>query len=267
MHEQRTDRVRGDIQVTQTERQIRTDRMRHEFETVQREDRLRGEREEATVRKEIDDATFDSQIKKLEALERLDQESERARQELREGNLRLEAELNDLGQDKASQRELARLQAVKDLGVEALIATADTDRARDLTDLEKHRASEQTKQVTAEAVAKEKEAAKAEQARLLEKLSDSAESKADAIVQAYKDAMAAQQQTTQQAFSAMGQAGQANVHIIQPGGQPIVTGQTPAAGAQGETAEQAPKRVLLCPQCRTENEEAARHCKSCGHKL
>ena len=273
LHEQRTDRVRADLEVARAERGLRVDQMRHESELTQQTDILQFQKRQAEFSRENEQKTFANQIEKLQALQHLEQDQLRFRQDMTERKSRLDAELEALGEDKASERILARMQAAKDLGVEALIATADSDKAQMLADLEKHKASEQTKQVTSEALTQQKaetdkaldaqqKASEAERAKLQDRLVDSADAKADAIVQAYRDAMAAQQQTAQQALSSMGQMGQANVHLV--GGQPVVPGQP---GAPQQPAAGQPQRVLICSQCRAENPETARCCSNCGEKL
>lgn len=273
LHEQRTDRVRADLEVARAERGLRVDQMRHESELTQQTDILQFQKRQAEFSRENELKTFANQIEKLQALQHLEQDQLRFQQDMTERKSRLDAELEALGEDKASERILARMQAAKDLGVEALIATADSDKAQMLADLEKHKASEQTKQVTSEALTQQKaetdkaldaqqKASEAERAKLQDRLVDSADAKADAIVQAYRDAMAAQQQTAQQALSSMGQMGQANVHLV--GGQPVVPGQP---GAPQQPAAGQPQRVLICSQCRAENPETARCCSNCGEKL
>jgi len=258
------------VEVARTERQMRVERMKLEFQAVRDKDALAFRQQEAAVKKEIDDATFDSQLKKLEALDRLDRETTRFQAEMAERQRRVDSEMKMLEDDKASQRELARIREVKGLSVEALMATAGPDIARVLAEVEKHRASEETKRTAGAEVEKVRAEAQSQQAQMMERLAAAAEDKAAALLQAMKDAMAVQQQTTQQAFQAMGQMGQGahpQVTVVPGvGGQPLVVGQTPGMVPHA-ALDPAARRVVVCAQCRTENDEKARFCSNCGNKL
>ncbi len=276
LHQQRMDRLRGDVELVQAERKLRVERMKLEFDTAQREAQRQGELADARIRTQIDGITFDTQLKKIQALELVDRERTRFELDMYERKRRLDTEIKALEDDKSSARELARIQVLRDVKVEALIAASSPEVAARLVDLEKHRASETTKQVASADVEKVRQEARAEQAKLLDRLVSEAEAKAALAAQAYKDAMSMQAQTMQQAFGAMAQVahgGQPQVTVVPGmGGAPVVLGQPGMVGVPGTTppaaqgGQQNP-RVLVCASCRRENDPAARFCGNCGKPL
>ena len=114
--------------------------------------------------------------------------------ELDERRRRMDSELELLEEEKGAERELARIRAPRISAQEALIVMAGERQAQVLGDVVKHKATEQRLTATGDVIAAEREAARLEQMRLLEKLTDAERSKADAIAKAFREALAAQRE-------------------------------------------------------------------------
>jgi len=235
LHQQRMDRLQGEVQIAQADRRSRID----VFEREMKE-------RHAELDRRIKQGQFDDQLAKLERV-----------QQLNADYVRRQAELAEMRADKSAQRELARLGAIKELGVEALVATADVANAEILAKMKMHESSQQTAQIEAQTGAAHLEASKQEQARMYERMLEQGKSHVDALAQAFREGMAGQQQIAQGGFAAMGPMGPAQANVGQPGGQ------TPSPGQPGTPAG----KVLVCPKCRAENAETARFCAACGTQL
>ncbi|MCL4205625.1 MAG: hypothetical protein KJ000_24350 [Pirellulaceae bacterium] len=254
LHEQRIDRVQGELSVTRAERHVRLDELERQVRQARDEDTLKMQQRQAELQRQLQSATFQDQITKLAELNRLNAEFLRQRQQLDLDRQRSETELALLREDRAAQREMARLQAVKDLGVEALVATSSTANAEILARMKMHEASQQAAMEQARTSAAHQQSHRAEQERLYERLIESGKSQVDAIAQAYREGMAGQQAIAQGGFGALGQAAQATPAAVSPGPA------QPAAGA-------ATGKVVVCSSCRTENPPTARFCAQCGNAL
>jgi hypothetical protein len=223
---------------------------------------------------------------------------------------KLDAEMQELKADKTALRELERLRALKDVSVETLMVTADAPHAQMLlareqmkiqADLEKHKSSEQTRQVTGQTQTEQKvaemkaahaEAAKMEQSLLYQQMLKDQQANAERLAQAYREGMQGQQNISQTGFSAMGQMGHGGM-FLPPGGMPgpgygpfpqppygqvpppYPYGQPPApyppAGPYSPPPQAAPPQgpapVVVCAKCRAENPKTARFCSNCGGEL
>lgn len=254
LHEQRIDRTQGELTVTRAERNVRLDELERQVRRARDEDALKMQQRQAEVQRELQQGTFQSQIAKLAELNRLNAEFLRQRQQLDLDRQRSEAELALMREDRAAQREMARLQAVKELGVEALVATSDAANAEILARMKMHEASQQAAQEQARLGVAHQQMHKTEQERLYERLIESGKSQADAIAQAYREGMAGQQAIAQTGLGALGQA--AHPPWAPPGTAPAA-GPPPAPGPAAD-------KVVVCSSCRTENPPTARFCAQCG---
>jgi hypothetical protein len=117
---------------------------------------------------------------------------------------RLKLELETLRDDQSSKRELERLQAMSQVGTEVLIATAGTANAQLLADLKKHEASQEA--IKAQASSAPNAELNAERLRLYEQMNATERAKAEAVADAYKMAMQAQQQSVNQMIGGLAQA-------------------------------------------------------------
>jgi hypothetical protein len=187
-------------------------------------------------------------------LNRLNADFLRQRQQLDMDRQRSETELALLREDRAAQREMERLQVVKGLGVEALVATSDAANAEILARMKMHEASQQAAMEQARTGAAHQQLHRAEQERLYERLIESGKSQVDAIAQSYREGMAGQQSIAQTGLGAVGHAAHTTSPSVTPGdAQPAV------GGATG--------KVVVCSSCRTENPPTARFCAQCGNAL
>lgn len=260
IHEQRIDRVQGDLAITRAERAVRLDELERQVRGAREDDTLKLQQRQAELQRQLQQGTFQDQLAKLRALNELNGDFLRQRQQLDLDRQQSETELALMREDRAAQRETVRLQAAKELGVEALVATADVANAEILARMKMHEATQQAAQEQARQGAAQQQLQKQEQDRLVERLMEAGKSQAEAIAQAYREGMAGQQAIAQAGFGAVG-------HATQPGWTPVVSAPagTPG-GAQAPAAGQTGK-VVVCSSCRTENLPAARHCMQCGKAL
>ena len=278
LHRQRVGQVQGEVEFAQVERRRRVEQVAAEIHLAREHEEVDLRRRKAEAEQDIAGMTFRNQIEKMTALQRLNAEYTQSQFEMHQRQQRFDAELVELRADKASQRDLERLHVLKDLGPDALIATTDLERGKLL--LEKHRISEQTKQVTGESqteqrLATEKaarlEAAQSEQLQHFRQMFEAQQADKERLAQAYREGMSGQQFVAQQGFTAMGQMGHANVIIpaagVAPPGQygPGAGPQGPAAPAGGAQPSSPP--VVICAKCRAENPKTNRCCGNCGAQL
>ena len=263
LHEQRIDRVQGELAVTRAERNIRLDELERQVRQARNEEALKMQQRQAEVQRQMQQGTFQDQMAKLAELNRLNAEYLRQRQQFDLERRRSETELAMLREDRAAERERARLQAVKDLSVEALVATADKGNAEILARMKMHEATQQATQEQARLGAIQQQAQQQEYDRLVERLMEAGKSQAEAIAQAYREGLAGQQAIAQAGFGAVGMAARA----LPPGWPPAASSPAGASGGVPGPAAGEAAKVLVCGSCRTENPPAARHCMQCGKPL
>ena len=168
-------------------------------------------------------------------------------------------EIESLKKDKEQDREIAKVKALSDVSLEALIATSGPEQAAMLAELRK---TEQLKDMTEEqilALAAEKspEVAKAFQDKfksmgggkvesLYEKMLEEKDKAAVMMKEVFEKAMDTQRDVSVAAASSAGGAGAARQE---------------AEETKGKEA------ILLCPNCRAEVPAGDKHCSNCGNKI
>jgi hypothetical protein len=302
LHQQRADRLQGEIVLVQAERQARVERIEMDLRLTRQREDLALEQRRKQFEQELATKTSQDQMEKLRAMQQANAEFQRQQHELYERRTRLDAELADARTDKAAEHELARLRLLKDANVETLIVAADLEHATLLAnheqvkaqvDLEKHKATEQARQAAgqnaiderlAQMQAAHSEASKAEQAQLYQQMLQSQQAGMERVAQAYREAMQGQQQVGQQALGTLGQMGQQAFGAMGQMGQPSAAPATPPAqwtpvqyvapvpgvpAGPGPAAPgvPAPGPVVICTKCRAENPKTARYCSNCGGQL
>ena len=197
VHEQRMETLRSDVEVAEAERKSRVAILEKELAVRLEAQQLEMEKRRKEWEMEVADRESTSQMDRLQKVQEMNLQMQERQQ-------KMQVDMEELKSDKSHRREMERVQAMGQLGTEALIATANSDNASMLADLKKHESTEQSKRHEAE-ISNQTEL-NDERLQMYEKMNEAERSKADAIAQAYKEAMQSQQSTVQQAISGIAQA-------------------------------------------------------------
>lgn len=197
LHQQRQEAVQTEIAVGRADRSRRVAILEAETRSRLAAEQLQVDQQRQNWEREVREKKSTNQLERLSKLQEINATfAERQR--------RSEIELENLKDDSSHRRDVERIQAMSALSVEALIATAKTDNASLLADLKKHEASQsatRTQQEIAHA-----QQLNDERLRIYEKLNDTERAKADAIAEAFKQAMQSQQGSVQQMIGGLAQA-------------------------------------------------------------
>jgi len=265
LHGQRMDRVQGEIQIAQAERGQRVELIQvetlksHEFAKLEIASR-KSELERNINR----DAGLD-QLARLAQVQQMNLSFEREMREMKRTDQKQDAELEVLKEDKVSQRELARIQALRGMSAIELLATSP--QAALLADVLKHKSTNQAAVAMAQSQATAAQANDSRLEELRSKLTQSERDGAERAIAALKEAMQSQQATFGQ-FGSMIESVTKNL-APQPGSTVVVSGGTavPVHPAGAAPADATGRKVLVCSSCRTENPESNRFCHQCGKGL
>ena len=168
LNENRVADLKGEMALATAERNNKIDVLEDELKTRQAESDLNRERYAKEQEIELDRLGTESQLDKLARIKQMKLDN-------KERELRLLAEVETLREDKASQRNIDRINAMKGMSTEELLATAGTENAEILAGVKNNDALTNERQAMNERfLAQEKE-------------------KQDAITAALKDAMTTQQ--------------------------------------------------------------------------
>ncbi len=197
VHQQRMENLQTEIAVSQADRSRRVAILEVETRSRLADEQLQVDQRRQAWELDVRDKKSASQLDRLAKLQELNvQFSERQR--------RTQVELDNLKDDGAHRREVERIQAMAGLGAEALIATAKIDNASLLLDLKKHEANQSASRSQSELA--QAQQFNDERRRAYEQLNETERAKADAIADAYKLALQAQQGTVQQMIGGLTQA-------------------------------------------------------------
>lgn len=188
LHDQKMEEIRGSVEIAKADRVRKVAIIQAELASRMAQEKLEIQKRQQEWELENRNKRSDSQITRLQKLQEMNaQFSER--------QMRLQVEMENLKEDSASKRELDRIQAMTNVSSDVLIATASSANAALLADLKKSEASNTDR-------------AKHDQERLkmYEKLNETERAKADAIADAYKMAMQAQQSSVQQMIGGLSHA-------------------------------------------------------------
>lgn len=197
LHEQKMEEIKADLEVSRDERRRKLAVLEAELQTRLATEKLTVEKQQKEWELELKQQKSANQIERLQKVQEMNARFAEQQQ-------RMQLELETLKEDSAHKREIERMQAMGSLSTEAMIATAGSDNAALLADLKKHEASQETAKV--QATHSTDAALNEERLRMYEKMNDSEKAKADAIAQAYKDAMQAQQANVSQMIGGLAQA-------------------------------------------------------------
>ncbi len=192
---------------------------------------------------------------------------------------------------QAQEFELARMERLKDLPPEAVVAVADAERGRIIADMQRTEAMKgmTEQQILAMAAQNQPEAAQAlaeiakaaaegrmgqEQVELYERLLRESEQASTRVEQAWRTTADKIQETAHKALDSqregMVEIARATSHppsegqpptvvVTGPGGTPTVVGGPLGAGASGD--------VILCRRCGTRSPVGTRFCTNCGYEF
>ena len=208
VHQQRMEELRAGVEVAETERKSRVAILEQELAARLDQQKLDMEKRRKEWELEVADRESTSQFDRLKMVQEMNLQ-------MQERQKKMELEMQELTADKGHQREMERLDTVGRLGTDALIATANSDNASVLADLKKH-----------ESGAANLNEMNEERLRMYEKMNETEKAKADAIAQAYKDAMQSQQTTVQQAITGISQASTPASPMMPPPMTPIPSAPT-----------------------------------------
>ena len=289
VHQQRGERLQAEIEVARQEHINRVGLLESELKRALDSEQLETEKRRKQWDLEVAQKESQNQLDRMAALQRLNHQAAQRELDVYERRKRLDLELQDLQDDKLHARLLARFQAMATLGTEAMVAVADAENAALLADLKKHEATQQAAVAQAEIAARSQ--LDEQRVTMYEKLSEAEKSKADAIANAFREAMQGQQQNVQQMIASLGGVGQEQAKAQQPTVvvPPVMPGTTsnvtvvgPAANKPGQDASQDSSGPVAdspdehsvqttppgaCPACQAKNPAGARFCSGCGAKL
>lgn len=197
VHDQRADVIRTDLEVARANRQ-------KQIALIQAELNNRLAQEKLDVQKRQDQWDLESKTQRSNSqLDRLQRVQEMNAQ-FAEKEQRLQLDMENLKADSSGRRELERIRLIGTLGTDALIATAGEANASILADLKRHEASQDA--IKANATSNSAAELNEERLKLYERLNETERAKADAVSDAYKLAMQAQQASVNQMIGGLAQA-------------------------------------------------------------
>lgn len=264
-HAQRISRLKGEIQLDQATTQQRVSLLQLETSKSHQTAALEMTRRKSELEREVTRNTGLDQIERLKQVQEMNLALARAQQEMKLADRRQEQELLVLKEDRAAQRQVDVMMASRGMSKYELLATSQN--ASIIADVMKHGASAKATVGVANAQAMASQGTSSREQALQQQLLDSQKENMDKVIAAYKEAMQGQQSGFQQ-FGTTIESVTRNLAPQPP--QVIATGggATSSPGQHGTSAgPPAGKKVILCPQCRTENEEQDRHCRRCGKDL
>ena len=197
LHKERMEGIRADVEIAEATRQSRVQIIEAELASEIEDKKLAMERRRKEWELEVAEKESLGQMERLQKVQEMN--SRFAEQEQR-----MKIEMENLKADSESKRELDRIKAMAGLSTEALVATASADNAALLADMKKHESTQDS--LAARATAQPAGELNEERLRMYEKMNEVEKSKADAIAEAYKTAMQAQQGIVQQTIGGLAQA-------------------------------------------------------------
>ena len=229
VHEQKIEDVRLNVDLAKAERARKIAIIQSELETRLAHDKLEIEKRqqqwELAHRKDRSNNQFD----RLQRMQEMNAQ-------FAERQMRMQVDMENLKADGASKRELDRIQALSQVSADVLIATVSTENAALLADLKKaelgrsNRPRDKHQQPSGYRSRADESTPRSrideERMRLYEKMNETERAKADAIADAYKMAMQAQQASVHQMIGGLAQASSAQSNPS-PFGPPPVSHATP----------------------------------------
>lgn len=248
-NERDINRVASDIDMENAFARQRIQTVELEMKAGEEANALEIEKRRDLWKVELQSKTWGSQLERLEAVQKLNQDQSRFEMDLLERKNRLEAELEITRKAQEQKFELDRMAKFKDFGENGLLGLLNPDQAANLAHIRgdgTERARFDTDRVRLE--------------ERSERLSEMNEK-----MQTMFQQMMNTQERTMDRF--------VNMHASTPPTTPSSTvvvpgalGPTVVAGSQ-PTSPNAGVKVMLCPKCRCEVEANQKFCHNCGERL
>jgi hypothetical protein len=204
LHAQRSESIKADIEIQRANRQRQLAIVSAELENRLAQEKLEIQKRQELWEIEARERKSSTQLERLQKIQSMNTEFAERQQ-------RLQSEMENLKADNASKRELERIQAMRGVGTEVLIAVSNEGNAALLADLKKHEAIQDA--VKAQAVNNSTAELNAERLKLYEQMNATERAKAEAIAEAYKLALQTQQASVQQMIGGLAQAATPPTHV------------------------------------------------------
>lgn len=143
-HRQQVDRITGDVQLLQVQQEQRVALIQSEIRQLRETADDESKRRRAETQREIERNQSLDQLERLRQVQQMNLDFAKHEAELRQAERRVDAELDNLREDKTAQRELDKLKALR--GMSDLELIASSDKAAILADVVKNRDGERTAQ-------------------------------------------------------------------------------------------------------------------------
>ncbi len=277
-HDQRTNRVKGEIDIASAEVRQRVGLIEIETKKSREDAEFAMEQRRKEWELQINKNIALDQHERLRLVQELNNAAFKFQQDMLTAAKQAEAELQVMKEDSVSRREIARINALKGLDDLAIMAVAPTEATPHIADVIKTKATQATAVEIAKAQATAAQLNDARIEELRSKMSDRER-------QLYDLRVADLQLSTQGTNAIMQQAvqGQNNnfdrfitgMENITKNLAPqapqsptvVVAGSTGMATSPAGNSGDGSRRTLVCTQCRAENSESDRFCRQCGKAL
>lgn len=263
IHAQRLDRAQGEIQLAQAERAQRAGLIEIEMRKSRELSELDLQSRKAELEREINNNASNDQLTKLMKIQEMNLAMAKAQHELKLMEQRQQVELESMREDKQSESQLKRIQAMR--GMSEIELVAHSPNAAIVAETLKHQSSQHATVEVAKAQAAALQATNSKHEEMYQKLNDAERQNADRVIAAMREAMMGQQTSFQQ-FGSIIEGVTRNL-APQPNSTVVVSGGAAVPVAPAGATHPAPHRALVCSSCRSENADTARFCHQCGKPL
>jgi hypothetical protein len=204
IHEQKLEDIRMDLDVAKAERVRKLATIQSELDAKLAHENLEIQRRQQQWDLEHRKNRTESQLERLSRVQEMNAI-------FAERQMQMQVDMENLKAQGASNRELERIKALSQVSADVLIATVSKENAALLADPKKAELGGASRpQGDGSTAQTSRSTVDAERIRLYEKLNETERAKADAIAEAYKMAMQAQQSSVQQMISGLAKAATPN---------------------------------------------------------
>ena len=264
MHRQRAARIEAELEYETASSRQRIALLEHETRITQENALLELEQRKTQRTAEIDRKAGVDQIERLRLLNEVNLVSQRAQHDMQLEAERQRTQLEVMKLETEGKIAVAKSGAIRGASEFEIMAAAP-DVAAHVADVLKAKAIADASIATSNAQVAGNQAATARERELQNQLTASEKASADKAIAAFREAMQAQQNAFQQFGSTLGDVtknlGSAAPQMATPAASAAPTDGTPSNHSHN------PRRVILCADCRSENDETDRHCRRCGKTL
>jgi hypothetical protein len=204
IHEQKLEDIRMDLDVAKAERARKLAIIQSELDAKLAHEKFEVQKRQQQWELEHRKNRTESQLERLSRVQEMNAS-------FAERQMRMQVDMENLKAQGASNRELERINALSQVSADVLIATVSTENAALLAELKKAElGGARRPQGDGSTDQTNRSKVDEERIRLYEKLNETERAKADAIAEAYKMAMQAQQSSVQQMIGGLAQAATPN---------------------------------------------------------